>query len=157
MSLTPVEIRHAKLGRALLGYDRRSTDRLLEEIAASFEAVWRDRADFQEEIERLEGELARFREQEALLRRTLVSAERASDDLRSRAHREADLILDEARAQARDIARGAEGERERVETEIRRLKALESEVRSGLRAFVLSTLDRMDSETEPAEAAAQPV
>ena len=45
MALTPVEIRHLQLGRGLLGYGRRSVDPLLEEIAESFEDVWRERAD----------------------------------------------------------------------------------------------------------------
>jgi hypothetical protein len=45
MSLTPVEIRHVKLGRRLGGYDRPATDALLVRIAESFEDVWRERAD----------------------------------------------------------------------------------------------------------------
>src|SRR3712207_7078618 len=38
---------------------------------------------------------------------------------------------------AREIAADAEAERERVRAEIRRLKALEGEVRAGYRAFLL--------------------
>jgi len=37
MSLTPVEIRHVKLGRRPFGYDRRVTDELLSDIVNSFE------------------------------------------------------------------------------------------------------------------------
>ncbi len=44
MALTPVEIRHMKPGMALFGYKRPAMDRLLDEIAASFEDVWRERA-----------------------------------------------------------------------------------------------------------------
>src|SRR5919106_1099155 len=112
MSLTPVEIRHVRLGRRPLGYGRGSTDRLLADIAASFEDVWRGRADLRDEIERLESELHRQREVEEALRNTLLSAERLADELRARAHREADLIVEEARAKAREITGGAEAERE---------------------------------------------
>ena len=62
MSLTPVEIRHVKLATRPLGYERRAVDRLLEDITRSFEVVWRERADVRDEIERLEGELARYKE-----------------------------------------------------------------------------------------------
>ncbi|MGH3114682.1 MAG: DivIVA domain-containing protein, partial [Gaiellaceae bacterium] len=103
MSLTPVEIRHVKLDRRVLGYERRAVESLLEEIAASFEDVWRERADLRDEIERLESELLRQREIEEALRSTLLSAERRADELRARAHREADLIVAEARARAREI------------------------------------------------------
>ena len=152
MSLTPVEIRHVKLGRRLGGYDRSATDALLVRIAESFEDVWRDRADLRDEIERLEGELARFRELEVLLRNTLVSAERSADELRAQAHREADVILDEARVKAREIGGGAESNRERVRADIRRLKNVEAEMRAEYRAFLVTALDRLEGDTEEREA-----
>jgi cell division initiation protein len=152
MSLTPVEIRHVKLGRRLGGYDRPATDALLVRIAESFEDVWRERADLRDEIERLEGELARFRELEVLLRNTLVSAERSADELRAQAHREADVILDEARIKARELGGGAESERERVRADIRRLKNVEAQMRAEYRAFLLTALDRLEGDTEEHEA-----
>ena len=45
MALTPVEIKHIRLERSFLGYKRTFVDQALEEVAASFEDVWRDRAD----------------------------------------------------------------------------------------------------------------
>ena len=155
MSLTPVEIRHVKLGRRLGGYDRPATDALLLRIAESFEDVWRERADLRDEIERLEGELARFRELEVLLRNTLVSAERSADELRAQAHREADVILDEARVKARELGGGAENERERVRADIRRLKTVEAQMRAEYRAFLVTALDRLESDTEEREAPEQ--
>lgn len=155
MSLTPVEIRHVKLGRRLRGYDRPATDALLVRIAESFEDVWRERADLRDEIERLEGELARFRELEVLLRNTLVSAERSADELRAQAHREADVILDEARVRAREIGGGAESERERVRADIRRLKNVEAQMRTEYRAFLATALDRLEGDTEERETPGQ--
>ena len=81
MALTPVEIRHMTPGRSMFGYNAGATDRLLEEIAASFEDVWRERADLADKVEQLEADLVRYRELEALLRTTLVSAERASAEI----------------------------------------------------------------------------
>jgi cell division initiation protein len=152
MSLTPAEIRHVNLGRRLGGYNRPATDALLLRIAESFEDVWRERADLRDEIERLEGELARFRELEVLLRNTLVSAERSADELRAQAHREAGVILDEARVKAREIGGGAESERERVRADIRRLKNVEAQMRAEYRAFLLTALDRIEGDTEECEA-----
>ena len=148
MSLTPVEIRHVDLGRSLFGYDRTATDKLLDDVTRSFEDVWRERADAREEIERLETELAHYKDLESLLKNTLVSAERASDELKVQAHRESDVVLEQARMKAREIVTEAETERERVKGEIRRLKALEAEMRSGYRTFLLAALDRVDGDTE---------
>lgn len=152
MTLTPVEIRHVSIGRRPFGYDRASTEELLDRIVESYEGVWRERADLREELERMEAEIARFKELEVLLRNTLVSAERSADDIRTQARREADLILEEARAKARETAVSAETERERIKAEIRRLKSLESDMRAEYKAFLLRSLDRVESDTETREA-----
>src|SRR5438874_13753801 len=122
MALTPVEIRHLSPGKGLLGYKRAQTDRLFVEIAESFEDVWRERADLADKVESLEADLVRYRELEALLRTTLVSAERASTEMKEQARREADLVLTEAHAEARAVQRHALSENERLTAETRLLK-----------------------------------
>jgi cell division initiation protein len=155
MSVSPVEIRHVRLPRALAGYRRRAVDALLEEIRESYEDVWRERADGREEIERLESELARYKELETLLRDALVSAERSADELRAQARREADVIVGEARVRAREIVSAGEAERERVRAEIRRLRALEADVRRDYRAFLVAALDRLEADAEDRQAPEQ--
>jgi cell division initiation protein len=141
MALTPVEIRHLTPPKtALRGYRVAATDRLLEEIAASFEDVWRERADLADRVEHLEGDLVRFRELETLLRTTLVSAEQASAQMRDQARREAELILSEAHADAREIQRRAVAENERLALESRRL-----------RAQLIDALSALDAEPEAVE------
>jgi len=120
MSLTPVEIRHLELRRAFLrGYSRADVDRLLNEIADSFEEVWRERADLADRLDELEAEAAKHHELEALLRSTLVSAERASQDMKEQARRESDLIVQEAHAEGRRVAREAAAEKRRLEQDLR--------------------------------------
>ena len=124
MALTPVEIRHVELRRAwFLGYRRSGVDRLLTEIADSFESVWRERADLSDRLEDLEADARKHRELEALLRSTLVSAERAAQDMKEQARRESDLIVQEAHAESRRIVRAAAGERQRLEEETRKIRA----------------------------------
>src|SRR4029453_12607959 len=99
MALTPVEIRHVELRRAWLrGYRRSGVDRLLTEHADAVESVGRDRADLADRLEDLESEASKHRELEALLRSTLVSAERAAQDMKEQARRESALNVEEATA-----------------------------------------------------------
>jgi len=146
VGLSPVEIKHIRLERALFGYQRTHVDHTLEEIAESYEDVWRDRADLADKVEHLERELVRFRELEALLRTTLISAERASQELKEQARREAELLLTEAHAEARAVTRRAHAEREHLVAEARRIRSL---LRSALESLAVE-----DSEsTEGREAA----
>jgi cell division initiation protein len=125
MTLTPVEIRHVKPAKSFIGgYDREAVDRLLDEVAASFEDVWRERADMADKVEQLEGDLVRYREIEGLLRTTLVSAEKAAVTLKEQARKEAELIVEEARAEAREVTRHARSDHDRLLAEIRRLRSI---------------------------------
>ncbi len=141
MALTPVEIRHIKPSRGVLGYQREGVDRLLAEIAESFEDVWRERADLADKVEALEADLQRHKELENLLRSTLVSAERSAQDLKDQARREADNIVAESHAEARAISRRAAAEHERLDSELRRIKAL---LRSALDTVEEATDDKRE-------------
>ena len=145
MALTPVEIRHITLGRSLLGYNRAAVDKLLDDVIASFEEVWRERADLKDKVEHLEQDLVRHRELETLLRTTLVSAERASQELKEQAKRESDLVVTEAHAEARRITRDAAAELEQLRRDSRRIRAL-------LEAALAATGEGENGEPRPAEA-----
>ena len=145
MPLTPAEIRHHTLRRSWLrrGYRRRGVDELLEEIADSFEEVWRERADLSDRLEELESEASKHRELEALLRSTLVSAERAAQDMKEQARRESDLIVQEAHAESRRVTREAAAEKRRLEEDL-----------VGIRAKLRASLDSLGE--WPTEQATEP-
>jgi cell division initiation protein len=124
MPYTPVELRHVKLGRSLLGFSREETERLLGDVADSFEEVWRERGELSDRVEDLEKRLEEVRQREALLASTLVSAEKAAAEAKDAAKREAELIVAEAHGEARSIMRAAQSERERLFGEARRVEAL---------------------------------
>ena len=124
MNLTPVEVRHLTLRRGLFGYRRSDVHREIEEVADSFEAVWRERAELNERVHILETEVARHVELETLLRSTLVSAERAAHDMKDQARREAEVTVAEAGAEGRRLVRDAIAEKERLLAESRRVETI---------------------------------
>ena len=152
MPLTPVEIRHLELHRAWIrGYRKGGVDRLLSEIADSFEEVWRERADLADRLDELELEASKHRELEALLRSTLVSAERAAHDMKEQARRESDLIVQEAHAEGRRVTRELASEKQRLEDEVRKIRAL---LRTALESLEVEPEERKaepepESRTEP--------
>jgi cell division initiation protein len=144
MGMTPVEIRHVPIRRGFWGYRRAAVEHLLDDVADSFEEVWRERADFADRIEHLESELQRHRELETLLRKTLVSAEAAAQEQREGARRDAERIVGEAHAEARRITFAATAEQERLERDIRRMREL-------LRT-ALASVEEIDGDDEAAAA-----
>ena len=150
-SRSPEEIRHLSIRRRGRGYDRAEVDRLLAEIAESFEAVWHERTQFYEELRRDRAELTRLRDQTA------------------RADSDRDALIDElerARASIRELqaameqlepARDEEGrlvsaeelrnERDRLLEEVQRMSAAtvqERETRQRMIDFLLDGLKRVE-------------
>ena len=122
MPLTPVEIRHLELKHSLFRLPEVSRHRMMDDIAESFESVWRERSQLAERVEELEMRYTRHVELEGLLRSTLLSAERAAQDLKEGARREADVIVTEANAEARKILRDAITEKEALMGDVRRIQ-----------------------------------
>ena len=85
--------------------------------------MWRERADLSDRLEEVEAEAAKHRELEALLRSTLVSAERAAQDMKEQARRESDLIVQEAHAESRRVTREAAAEKRRLEEDIVKIRS----------------------------------
>jgi cell division initiation protein len=124
MPYTPVDLRHARIERGFLGYRRVAVDQLLDDVADSFEDVWRDRGELADKLEAVEKQLGELRDREALLSRTLAAAEQVAAEVRDQAKREAEVVVAEAHHEARSIARSGQAEKERLFAEVRRIEAL---------------------------------
>jgi cell division initiation protein len=150
--LTPPEIQHQVLkgGR---GYDRADVERLLEHVASSYEQVWLERDELRSRLTELEGELATFRDAERYLRDTLVTAQRAANDLRSRAEQDAERLKSEGLAELERGRAGAERELEDLRAEIENFRTLERRLRANLRDFLEQALSHIEDGAVHAPAA----
>jgi cell division initiation protein len=125
MRYTPVELRHVRLDRALFGgYKRAETDALLSDVADSFEDVWRERGELSDRLEDVEKVLDEVKQRETLLASTLIAAERTATEAVESAKREGEVIVAEAHQESRSITRAAQGERDRLFAESRRVETL---------------------------------
>ena len=124
MPASSIKIRNVDIPRARLGgYRRQAVDELLDEIADSLAEVERERDQLAERLDALTAEDTKHRELETLLRSTLVSAERAAQDMKAQARRESDLIVQEAHAESRRVTREAAASKGYVEEEMIKIRA----------------------------------
>ncbi len=143
--LSPEDLQHLKLGR-LRGYDRAAIDELFERLAASYEHVCQEREALRSRVEEIETELAEYRQLKHRLSKTLIVADRAAEGLRSDAHIRAEVILEAARTEAQEIVADAHREQGRARAEVERLRALETEIHAGYRAFLLTAFELLDKD-----------
>src|SRR2546422_8661106 len=148
MSLEPLEIQHVRLRRQLLGYDPDAVDRLLEEVAWSFEEVRLERDALREQVARLRRECDEFSERDRKVGDVLVSAQRIIEKRLADARKRADTILAEAREDAERILAEARRESERLQDEIGRLETIEQALRERHRAFLSGAQRLLDGSLE---------
>jgi hypothetical protein len=115
-----------------------------------------EREELRRQIEKLEADLTRFREQEQLLVSTLVSATSHAMATRESARREAELVLRKARAEAERRKAAAERARGDAERELLRLRRVTEEMRRGLSGFLTAKLEELQLEAERHMPTAQP-
>jgi cell division septum initiation protein DivIVA len=125
----PREVTKLKISRRLLfGYDPLTVDRLLEDIADSYERLWHENESHRERIAALELEIAAVAEQERTIGRRLIDAELMSQKLVESAERRASHIVGSARRHAQTLVK-------RATAELRRLEAREADALARVRSL----------------------
>jgi cell division initiation protein len=143
-AVSPLDVRQAKFGTAMRGFDKTEVTAFLLETADGYEQALRENDRLRQDIVRLEASLNQFRELEGSLKSTLMSAQKVADDMRENAQHEAARIQREAEGRAELLMQKAQARLEDVQREIDglRLKRREAEVTiESTIAALRSTLD----------------
>jgi cell division initiation protein len=159
LPLTPLEIQNKEFRRSLRGYHEQDVDEFLDEIVREHETIVRDSAGLKDQIARLEERLSQYTDIEDVLKRTLIKAEEAAGNLRADAQREADLIIREAKEQARGEIAAARRECAIALEDLARVKQeyrnFLSRVKGELRVQV-EAIERLSTENHEQAPAHQP-
>jgi cell division initiation protein len=120
--LTPLEIQKHRFSRKWKGLDPTEVGAFLDIAAEGMEDLARDKAGLESRIRALEEENAEHRERERILKETLVSAQRASEDIRAAAQAQAELIVREAEDSSERLTHNALQRSAEIEKAIHELK-----------------------------------
>ena len=120
--LTSLEIQKHRFSHKWKGLDPTEVGAFLDLAAEEMEALARENAGLQGRIRGLEDENAEHRERERILKDTLLSAQRASDDIRAAAQTKAELMVREAEDSAERLTHNAMQRAAEIEKAIHELK-----------------------------------
>jgi cell division septum initiation protein DivIVA len=139
----------AKRGR----YDQRAVDRYVASLLEGWEGAVRERDELRSRVRSLEAELKNVRGLEHDLRDMLLAAQRVGKELRDSGERERDEIVRAAHEEATRFRQAMASERERVEAEIRRLRDVETQMKTGYKQFLAAALELLEDATGERESA----
>jgi cell division initiation protein len=142
--ITVVDIQHKSFKRALQGYERTEVDQFLDEVIETLEDEATARAALEAEIADLKERISHFKAMEESLQSTLLLAQRTADEVKAAAHKEADLIKQEARLKSeREV--NSLGERvEEARREHQRMIDIAETAKSEIRSLLHSHLALID-------------
>src|SRR4051812_20833419 len=136
LGVSPLDMRQAKFGTAMRGFDKTEVTAFLLEAADGFEQALRDNDRLRQDLLRLEASLAQFRELEGSLKSTLMSAQKVADDMRENAHQESARILREAEGRAELLQQKSQARMEDVQREIDGLKLKRREAETSIESTI---------------------
>jgi cell division initiation protein len=136
VKITPLDIRRKEFKRSVRGYTDEEVDIFLDEVADEFERLFQANMELDDKVHRLEEQSAGLTQVREALEKTLITAQVQSEDMRSNAHKESELILRDAELKARGIVHDSYGETQKVQQALFQLKLLEEDFRFKFRSLL---------------------
>ena len=155
--LTPVDLQQKKF-KIGIGYDKNDVQHFFEEVSSSYVELYRANADLKDQLITLTDTVQHYKAQEDNLQKSLLLAEKNSEESKSNAEKTAKTIEMEARNRANDIVKDAREELEVLKTEIAKLQSSYAEYKTKFAALLRKTMEELKkNDFDPNAAVRKPV
>ena len=143
--ITSVEIRNHTFKRSLRGYDMGEVRAFLQILSEEWEQHLQDRGRLMEELHQLRADNESLKGMQNALQKTLMHAEESASATMENARQKAELKIQEAELQTRELLQRSIDKREQAERDIAELTARKDEIVMQLELFLKAQLDRIKS------------
>lgn len=147
MPITPLEIRKQEFRKALRGYDVHEVRSFLEMVSSEIETLLRENAGLNEKVKDMDAKIEDYRRMEKILQDTLTTTQKAADEVKNGARKEAETIIANARVETQRFLKEAQSELARIKEETKMIEhqklLLVSEFRGLLESY-LRLLERLE-------------
>ena len=144
MTVSKIDLLNKDFSRSLFGYSRMEVDQFMLELAEVLGDAADNQKGLRKKIKRLESSVREYRQRDETLRDTLMSTQKMVDDLKVTAGKEAQLIIDEARAKADATVQTGHNRLAQIHEEIEALKRQRSQFEVQLKGLLKSHLEMLE-------------
>jgi cell division initiation protein len=148
MKITPMDIQRQAFARRFRGLDPDEVRGYLTLVSEELAAVERERSELEQQVKHMEGLLEEHRQREGILKSTLLTAQKASDDIRESARREAEAQIKEAELQSDKLLDLAQRRAHELESNILELRSLRTALRTDIRGLITRLTNLLDLQEE---------
>jgi len=148
MKISPMDIQRQEFARVLRGYDREEVRTYLNIVAEEVAALQRERDSLDQQVQNMQGLLDEHRQREAILKNTLLTAQRVSEEIRDVARKQSENVVKEAEMQADKLLELAQTRAHEVERGILELRGQRTSLRTDIRSLVTRLTHLLDLQEE---------
>ena len=148
MKITPMEIQRQAFSKRLRGYDPDEVRTYLNLVAEELQQFQREQAALQQEAQFLRSIVDEHRQREEVLKNTLLTAQRVSDEIKETARKQSEMTVKEAELQADKLIELAQGRAKSIERETIDLRSMRQMLSSDIRALLQRIQHILDAQEE---------
>lgn len=146
MALTPMDIHNKEFTRSFRGYDEDEVDQFLDEIVDEFEKLYKENIELKDRLSILADQIRNYKTMENTLKETLVTAQKAANDVAESAQKKSELIISEAESKANKIIEDANNRVIEIRREFTEYKKQIQVFRSRFRSLLETQLELLEQE-----------
>jgi cell division initiation protein len=148
VKLTPTDVQRQAFAKRFRGFDPDEVRAFLAAVAEEMAALQRAKDETDQQLRHLELIVNEHREREAILKNTLLTAQKAAEDIRDGARREADTVVKQAELQGDRLLDLAQTRAHEVERGILELRGHRTALRTDIRALITRLTHLLDLQEE---------
>lgn len=146
--LTPHDIEVKEFGRAVRGYKTEDVDNFLDEIILDFQQLLDENKKLRESVAELDADLRQYKKSESSMLNTLESAKKLMGDISLSAEKRAEVIINNANANAEAIQREAKESISKLTEEGERLAVRVKKFKDRYKELLKDEMSQIDGSTE---------
>lgn len=143
MAITPLDIQKKEFRKAFRGYDEEDVDEFIDLVVREYEKIYKENIELKETLASKDSNIGQYQDLEDTLKKTLVIAQKTSEDIKENAAKEAELILIQARTQADKTLAEAHEQAKAIIKNHEDIQKQALEFKTRLRAMLRSQLDTL--------------
>jgi cell division initiation protein len=148
MKILPMDIQRQTFGSKFRGFDPEEVRAYLAIVAEEVAALQGERDRLAQEVQNMKGLLDEHRQREVILKNTLLTAQRVSEEIKENARKQAENVVKEAEMQGDRLIELAQNRAHEVDRAILDLRGWRSSLRTDVRAFVARITQLLDLQEE---------
>jgi cell division initiation protein len=144
--ITPLDIYNKEFKTGFRGYLQEEVDEFLDEVRRDYEALLMENEELKQQLAGVGERIEQYKKLEETLKNTLVVAQSTADEVRAAARKEADLIIREAEARAKEMQENLEAMGRAEEARVQEARREWETFRARVRALLQSQLSLLDED-----------